>query len=328
MGGASSGRFALYAFNGSDTVPCTVYSGNSVSNLILIAGADGREAAFSAMAGIEYEIAVTSWSESGENYVLKLRPGPPNDAFANRLPLTGTSLTATGYNFGATLETDEFLPHEQNLTRSVWWSWRAPANLTVSIDTVGSSLNASVLVYTGTSLTNLTAVTSSYDVARFAALSGTTYHIAVCGWYFPNSGDITLNLSAVPPPSNDAFANRIPLSGTTATANVNNADATVEFGEPDHAGSSAARTVWWKWVAPVNGTVTLDSTASSFTPLLAVYTGSSVSNLFLITSSVDGYRNGCDCDVLCRGRDRVRNRCGWLRKRGSQIPTSRSNHAI
>lgn len=89
--------------------------------------------------------------------------------------------------------------------------------------------------------------------------------------------------------SNDAFANRLTLSGASATAVSNNGRATRENGEPNHAGASAGRSLWWTWTAPSTGTAvfsTYGGTAAT-PPLraLAVYTGSSLAALTEVGSS-------------------------------------------
>ena len=89
------------------------------------------------------------------------------------------------------------------------------------------------------------------------------------------------------PPPNDDFANRIGLSGFVVSVTGQNTNATKEPGEPDHAGNSGGKSVWWTWTAPASGMTTIATTGSSFDTLLAVYTGSSVSALSLVASNDD-----------------------------------------
>jgi hypothetical protein len=83
---------------------------------------------------------------------------------------------------------------------------------------------------------------------------------------------------------NDNFANRITLSGSSITTTGTNVNATKETGEPKHAGNIGGKSVWWTWTAPASGTVTIDTTGSSFDTLLATYTGTSVSGLIAVTN--------------------------------------------
>jgi hypothetical protein len=45
--------------------------------------------------------------------------------------------------------------------------------------------------------------------------------------------------------------------------------------------------VWWKWVAPQTGQVSIDTHGSSFNTLLAVYTGTAVNGLTLVSANDD-----------------------------------------
>ncbi len=90
---------------------------------------------------------------------------------------------------------------------------------------------------------------------------------------------------------NDNFANRLRLSGPTPIAVTNLSAATSEQGEPNHAGASAGKSLWWTWTAPSTGIVNF-SVYGSYAPdsqtqtrTLAVYTGASVSGLTEVASS-------------------------------------------
>jgi hypothetical protein len=55
--------------------------------------------------------------------------------------------------------------------------------------------------------------------------------------------------------------------------------ATKQAGEPDHAGDPGGASIWYLWVAPANGSLSLDTSGSGFDTVLAVYTGTSVDAL-------------------------------------------------
>ena len=84
---------------------------------------------------------------------------------------------------------------------------------------------------------------------------------------------------------NDAFASRQPLVKGVGSVKVLSRIATVETGEPHHAGLTGGKSVWWKWVAPVSGSVRIHTHGSSFDTVLAVYTGSSVTSLTAVASN-------------------------------------------
>jgi hypothetical protein len=173
-------------------------------------------------------------------------PGvPANDAFANATTvfLSSTSTTVKGYNTNATKETGEPRHADNSGGRSVWWRWTAPSAGTVTLDTRGSYYDTTLGVYTGTSVSALTAIASNDDLKlptpgdpshvqaselTFVATSGTTYRFAVDGF---NNGDedpsdqngadsagITLNL---------AFTGTV---GTPPTISTHPASVTVNSG--------------------------------------------------------------------------------------------------
>src|SRR5688572_18885390 len=89
-------------------------------------------------------------------------------------------------------------------------------------------------------------------------------------------------------PANDLFANAWTLTGTTVTTNGSSSqpvNATKEAGEPNHAGFSGGRSVWFNWTAPVGGQTRIDTVGSAFNTLLGVYTGTSVSALTLVAAN-------------------------------------------
>jgi len=86
-------------------------------------------------------------------------PPPANDLFHNRIEMTGLNVTVTGTNQSATKEFDEPDHGADAAGRTIWWSWTAPRDTTVVIDTLGLTQWSSVLaVYTGNSLAGLTQV--------------------------------------------------------------------------------------------------------------------------------------------------------------------------
>jgi hypothetical protein len=92
---------------------------------------------------------------------------------------------------------------QAQLNDSVWWKWTAPTSGLINATTAGSSIDAIVAVYTGTSLTNLSSVPNqegtgqSRDSFTFTASAGTTYYFAVDG-VGAQQGDVQLTLN-VPP---------------------------------------------------------------------------------------------------------------------------------
>jgi C1A family cysteine protease len=245
-----------------------------------------------------YSITLTATNSQGStSKILALTvtggaiQGPPNDDFANRVPLSGVNATAMGSNGNARAEEGE-PNHFGQRSHSVWWTWTAPRTASVVVSLADSNFDTVLGVYTGSSVENLTLVAENDDAASattsqvtFNATVGTAYQIAVDG-YGEEQGRISLSIvqsagAAVP---NDAFANAETLAGISASATGSNYDATAQAGEPAHAGQAATKSIWWKWTAPANGSCTVDTIASAFDTVLAVYAGSSLSSLAPIAS--------------------------------------------
>jgi lysophospholipase L1-like esterase len=101
---------------------------------------------------------------------------------------------------------------------------------------------------------------------------------------------------AVPPP-NDDFANAQNLgTGSTASPSGTNVDATAQPGEPDHAGLPATASVWYRWTAPANGGVLIDTCGSDFDTVLAVYRGSALNSLTPVAGNDDSCGLGSEVE--------------------------------
>jgi len=227
-------------------------------------------------------------------------PPPANDGFAAALILEGSEVSVASNNAGATRETGE--PRHDGFTggKSVWWQWTAPASGTVAVNTIGSTFDTVLAVYTGTTLGGLVAIASddesggdSMSSLTFNATSGTTYFIAVDG-FLAASGGVVLHLAQLPPTAaNNMFLFATNLTGTTAQGIASNSTASREFGEPAHGGQTTGRSLWWTWTAPTSGRLLVNTNGSRIYTILAVYSGTSIFGLtplgFNLESGVDGF---------------------------------------
>jgi len=101
-----------------------------------------------------------------------------------------------------------------------------------------------------------------------------------------NIDDVSLTVATTADiPANDDFTNATLIPSAGITNDVTTTYASKEFGEPAIGGNAGGHSVWWTWTAPAIGTVTIATTGSSFTTLLGVYTGSSVSSLTVVTNN-------------------------------------------
>jgi hypothetical protein len=126
------------------------------------------------------------------------------------------------------------------------------------------------------------------STVSFSTVKGTVYRIVVDG-KSGASGVIQLSASLVATltPVNNTFAAATILTGTSFTVNGSNIGATVQTGEPKHAGITGGKSVWWSWTAPSTGTLTLATTGSSFDTTLGIYTGTAVNALRVVGSNDD-----------------------------------------
>jgi uncharacterized repeat protein (TIGR01451 family) len=99
-------------------------------------------------------------------------------------------------------------------------------------------------------------------------------------------------------PANDAFINRVALSGNSASASGTSLLATKETGEPNHAGNAGGHSVWWKWTATSAGQLSVNTHGSGFDTLLAAYTGTGVSALTPIASNDNDGTSGGASSIL------------------------------
>lgn len=178
--------------------------------------AGGEQITFKAVAGSSYEIRVDGDLSPQPpdpiegTIALQLAPAPhpDNDDFADARQVPTERLEdgaffrvdQPGFNWNATKEAGE-PAHAGDLGgASVWYSWTAPVDGRAKIVVVSGAFESSlgnhdggrIGVYTGDSLTGLTAVGApAYfpNEAALDAVAGTTYKIAVDGRRDPLSGE-------------------------------------------------------------------------------------------------------------------------------------------
>jgi len=127
------------------------------------------------------------WNTGDSSYLAaKLPPG--DDKFPNAQPLSPSGI-AVGSNRLATRQSGERGAAGQRGVHSVWFQFRAKSNGFLTLDTLGSSFNTVLGVYTGTSLGSLHQVGSNddarggfrYSRVVVSAVSGKTYWVKVDG---------------------------------------------------------------------------------------------------------------------------------------------------
>jgi subtilisin family serine protease len=87
--------------------------------------------------------------------------------------------------------------------------------------------------------------------------------------------------------TNDAFVAAEAIVGDAGTATGTTALATRETGEPTHGGVGGAASIWYRWVAPNSGVLSVTTEGSNFDTLLGVYSGTAMSDLRVLGMNDD-----------------------------------------
>ena len=212
-------------------------------------------------------------------------PDLPNDSIENPWPIEGA---------GGTLEdvSDGDSP-------VLWWIWEAPASGMVVFDTVGSDFDTMLAAYDSTerALADNDDTYHLQSEVRFEARTGERYYISVSG-YASATGDIVLNWSlggAVVPgpdpgpgpdgrPANDDIDDSVDIDSQAGTSTADSSEAGDEAWEEDLLGSAS---IWWEWIAPVGGVLSVDTFGSGYDTTLSVLLGSSPGDMEVLDSNDD-----------------------------------------
>ncbi|MGA3171626.1 MAG: immunoglobulin domain-containing protein [Chthoniobacteraceae bacterium] len=162
-----------------------------------------------------------------------------------------------------------------------------------------SGMPGSVVTVTGSNFLGTTAVTLGGTAAGFNVLSDTETTLTVPAAAM--SGPITMtspegtgtsgsDYTVIPLVPNDNFASATVITGESGVVTGNNEGATKEPGEPDIAGNSGGKSIWYLWTPLTTGPVTFTTYGSTFDTLLGVFTGSSVTTLTPVMEN-DDYGN-------------------------------------
>jgi Metallo-peptidase family M12/FG-GAP-like repeat/Carboxypeptidase regulatory-like domain len=315
----ASGLFTFDTFGSNFDTLLGVYTGNVVSALSVVASSANAGSSaqsrvtFDAKLNTTYFIAVdgksngveqgTGLPRSQAGFILlnwNNLPPPVNDNFANAQAINGVFGNVTGRNTVASKEGGEPNHAGSPGGASVWYQWTAPSSGNFSFNTFGSDFNTLLAVYTGNSLTTLTAVSGNDDVGgvaqshvTFNATGGTVYYIAVDGSVgvpgniTPFTGSVALSWALETGVSNDNLLLAQQLNGASGSLTATNAGTSKETGEPNHAADRGGRSVWYSWTAPSSGPVLFTTAGSDFDTLLAVYIGTRVNQLTTVTTNDD-----------------------------------------
>lgn len=237
--------------------------------------------------------------------------GPSNDECTNPIVITGTSYNPGSiFTYNATTS-DYFEPDENcewnnnGVSNSVWYSYTAPANGTIDLNTWGSSYDTVISVFNGCNsyigaspfwwATQIACNddingTLQSEVLGVQVTGGSEYLIKVSDYNTsPGGGELFVDLYFhYGPPANDYCPNRTMIPATpgaytmpavyTAPATLSPATCTEPWeyfcGHPDGNSNS----VWYGFVPTVSGTLSMNTFGSDYDTVLTIFNGAGFSN--------------------------------------------------
>ncbi|MDB6024967.1 MAG: hypothetical protein JWM68_1190 [Verrucomicrobiales bacterium] len=156
-----------------------LYTGSAVGSLTAVTMdyTGGSSNTFNVISNTTYRVAVDPASGTGGSFTLAWSfPTITNDRFVNAFPLSGGFGSTNGVNTTFTVETGE--PSHGSSGKSAWYSWTAGYTGKAQFNTTLGL----VKLYTGSTVSNLTAVSSQFSGTssnNFAVTADTTYWVAV-----------------------------------------------------------------------------------------------------------------------------------------------------
>lgn len=239
--------------------------------------------------GVTYRIAVGGWPEIpvGRGVALgsfrfQAAPQLINDDFADRLPLTGTSVVVRSDSREATTQPGEL--ERFYLASSLWWEYTAPGDGAVRFAAwplPAEGQQPHLVIASGDTLETLQKAT---DTGEVYVTAGQRLQIGVGTTGWPGTeGPFELRADwrqVLPPSPNDGFADRITIPDSAYGVDATLHGATLDPGEVDRW-SSGAGSLWWSFTAPADGIFELTRLSSdSFTPSAELFTDAGPGSLW------------------------------------------------
>jgi hypothetical protein len=268
-----------------------IYTGTSLTNLVGVAADDDRagyftsQAVFNTMTGTNYQIAVDGRASASGDIVLNwnLNTNITEIPIIVQQPLDMTVVAGGTANF------DMFAASTANLSYQ-WYlgDWLAISGATTNTLTLTNvsylnvgTYSVEVTAATGESVESLPAsleIGPSLSYDKFSDLMDAA------------TGGGSSNLRIKPNYESPAFPSV--SVGTIGSQIINNFNSTTEEGEPIHADVVGGSSRWYLLTALTNATMEIDTLSSDIATVLAIYTGTNIFTLQMITNNVNGAPDG------------------------------------
>jgi hypothetical protein len=257
-----SGRFTISTQGSTFDTVLSVFTGSPLKSLTKVAtnnnaatGLKYSQLTFNAVSGGTYYFVVDGFTGPVRTGSIQLAgqgnlvtSTPINDNLLNSQSIgSGISFTQTGSLLGATAQSGEPALAGLPATRSVWFTYRAPANGRLVVDTVGSTFNSVLGVYSGTVgvFSSLKLLAANDDIATgnlqssvsLPVTSGTTYIIKLDGrkssaGSYNLRGTFSAPLPSCPAPATASFTMTKVAGTTTYRPSVSWSSVTGPVGYP------------------------------------------------------------------------------------------------
>ncbi len=254
-----------------------VYSGSAVNALTVVGMNDDApklgvlwsKVEGNVVAGTEYSIAVDGWNARKGAVKLNWSFVASTLPIAPSVPTAPLALVASPTNNAVAL------------------TWNAPSS------DGGAAVTDYVVEYAIANTTTWLTFADGTSAANAATVTGlnndVVHYFRVRAVNSAGNSEASSVVSSTPFQSltNDAFVAAEAIVGDAGTATGTTALATREAGEPTHGGVGGAASIWYRWVAPNNGVLTVTTQGSRFDTLLGVYSGSTMSDLRVLGMNDD-----------------------------------------
>jgi Calcineurin-like phosphoesterase len=283
-----------------------VYTGAALGSLEPIAAEGvtcdrGEKVFFTARAGTTYHVAALG---SGVGLRLDWHYEAPaisvvHDLLANARFFSRDGGVDLALNVGATKEAGEPSHAGDAGGKSVWYQFEAIAAGEMTLETAGSGFDTLLAAYrmpknVPVTMGNLQLLAANDDAdgrtssrVAFRTQPNELYYIAVDGKR-AESGSYVLTGRFHAVPVNDDVPYGILLGGArTGHTTADSTMATRQAGEPQHAGQTGGRSIWFRWQPHEGGPMVFDTAGSSFDTVLAAYTGAELRLMTTVASNDD-----------------------------------------